>query len=111
MRIAVAADGPRPDSNVEPVFGRAEWFVVTDTETEGVIAVRNAHRDDREDAGRSVAQLLSAARATVVLCGECGPKARLALADAGIEVLAASSGLVGDAVTRYRELVGNVPQQ
>jgi predicted Fe-Mo cluster-binding NifX family protein len=104
MLIAVAADGKTLDARVEPVFGRADYFLLVSTEDMDCKAVENPFRDDLEKAGRRMAALLHEYGAVAVLCGECGPKARLGLAEAGIRVGIGFGGSVRGAVERFLSL-------
>ncbi|WP_461208694.1 NifB/NifX family molybdenum-iron cluster-binding protein [Desulfocurvus sp. DL9XJH121] len=101
MRIAIAADGPNTDSRVEPVLGRADWFVILDARGARVEALRNPHRDQREGCGAAVASLLLAKGVSAVLAGNCGPKAALACRKQGLSVSFPYEGAVGDAAARF----------
>lgn len=105
MLFAVAAQGPMPDSLVEPVFGRADWFILVAEDGHISGAFRNPHRDDREAAGQRLVALLAAHGVTHVLCGECGSKARIVLADAGMTLAVGVGGTVRDAMLRQGVVV------
>lgn len=100
MRVAVAAQGPALDSLVEPVFGRADWFLIVEEEGHLSGTFRNPHRDDREGAGQRLVSLLAAHGVTHVVCGECGAKARIVLADAGMTIAIGVGGTVREALRR-----------
>ncbi|MCK9239689.1 NifB/NifX family molybdenum-iron cluster-binding protein [Desulfocurvus sp.] len=108
--IAVAAAGARPESPVEPVIGRADYFLFFDARGDFVRAQPNPHRDLEQGSGQSVARMLIDAGARAVLGGNVGPKAALALRGAGVSVSCPHEGPARDAVARFlaveRELPG-----
>ncbi|MFV0422917.1 NifB/NifX family molybdenum-iron cluster-binding protein [Oleidesulfovibrio sp.] len=104
MIIAVAADGAQMSAKVEPVFGRADWYILVSVEDMQFEAIQNPFRDEREKAGRKVAALLHERGTQAVLCGDCGSKAKLALAEAGIRVGIGFEGPVKAAVEKFLSL-------
>lgn len=105
MRMAVSADGPGLENRVEPVLGRADWFVIVDQPGWAVETVENPHRNAREGCGVGVAGMLAARGVDAVLTGNCGPKAALACRRAGLSVSYPHEGTVREAVERYLELL------
>lgn len=103
MRIAIAADGPRRDNLVEPVLGRADWFIIMEDGETIAEAVQNPHRDDRASCGNKVARMLADLGATVVLAGNYGPKASLACREAGLDPVLSRQSTVAEALARYLE--------
>lgn len=103
MKIAISAKGSDPSAAVDPRFGRSEWFLVFDTDSEEVEVVHNdknvalAH-----GAGIQTAKLVIDRGTNVVLTGRCGPKALDALDAAGVRVVTGISGTVGEAIDDYR---------
>jgi len=105
MRIAIAADGPKLENKVEPVLGRADWFVIVEHPGWKLDALENPHRDRREACGTNVAKMLLALKVDAVLAGNCGPKAALACRREGLSVSYPHEGTVQDAANRYLELL------
>jgi len=102
MKIAVTATEPRPDAEVDPRFGRAACFVIHDTETNTSTVLDNAASvQASHGAGTQAAQRVAQSGATVVLTGNCGPKASDALAAAGVKVVEGCSGPIPDAIAAY----------
>ena len=101
MKIAVAARSKGEVYVVEPVFGRADMFVLVDRESGERTAVPNPFRDDAEGAGRQVAEWLVKQGVKAVLCGDVGPKTRLVLGEAGVFSGIGYDGTVDDALARY----------
>lgn len=104
MKVAVSATGPSLDSSIDPRFGRCPYFVLADIHESNtrVASVRNANESLGGGAGIRSAQLLVDNGASVVLTGECGPKAAQALGAAGIEVIVGCSGTVAQVLQQFR---------
>jgi predicted Fe-Mo cluster-binding NifX family protein len=90
-------------SPVDPRFGRAEYFLVVDTETESATCHDNgANRGSGHGAGvRSSQQVVSLA-AEAVVTGNIGPKALRALQVAGVAVYVGATGSVQDALSALK---------
>lgn len=99
--IAVAASGSGPESPVEPVIGRADYFLFFDKAGTFLRAMKNPHRDLRQGSGTLVAHLLAEAGASAVLGGNVGPKAALAMRQTGLSVSVPHTGPANKAVQRY----------
>ncbi len=99
MRIAVTSQGNELSSPIDPRFGRAQWFIVVDTETGEHRAVDNAQNlNATQGAGVQAAQTVVDLQVEAVVTGNCGPKAFRVLETAGIKVCLGAAGLVRDAV-------------
>lgn len=103
MKVAVTAQGGELTSQVDPRFGRAQWFVIVDTETGESVAVANAAGvGATSGAGVSAGQLMAERGVGVVLTGHCGPNAYRTLSAAGIEIVTGAAGTVAEVVEKYR---------
>lgn len=103
MKVAVSATGPGLDSSLDTRFGRANYFVVVESETgeiAGVIDNRSA-QSASHGAGINAATLVAESGATVVLTGQVGPKAYAVLEAAGIRIVSGVAGTVREAVQRF----------
>ncbi len=102
MKIAITANGPTLDVNVDPRFGRCAYFLIVDTDTLDFEAVENPNVALGGGAGIQSGQLMAAKNVKFVLTGNCGPNAHETLSAAGIGVIPGCSGAVGDAVERFK---------
>jgi predicted Fe-Mo cluster-binding NifX family protein len=102
MKIAVSATGPSLDAEVDPRFGRCQYFIIVDPETMQFEAVENSSAMASGGAGISAAQMIAAKGVEAVLTGNCGPNAYQVLSPAGIKVITGVSGKVRDAVQGYK---------
>ena len=103
MRIAVSSTGTTLESQVDPRFGRAAFFLLVDTDSGSVSAHDNAQNlNAAQGAGIQAAETVSRLGAEAVITGHCGPKAFRTLRAAGIQVVVGPEGTVADAVEQFK---------
>ncbi len=102
MKIAISATGPSLDAEVDPRFGRCQYFLIIDPDTMEFEAVDNANKMASGGAGIASAQAVADKGAQVVLTGNCGPNASQTLSGAGVQVVTGVSGKIRDAVEGYK---------
>ncbi len=103
MKIAISAQGNSMDSMVDSRFGRARFFVVRDTETDGFEVVDNQQNlQAMQGAGIQAAQNVVNSGAEVVITGNCGPKAFTTLQSAGIKIVIRAEGKVSDVFAKFK---------
>ena len=103
MRIAISATSATLDAEVDPRFGRCQYFIIVDPETMQFEAMENSSAMAAGGAGISAAQMVADKGVKAVLTGNCGPNAYQVLSAAGIQVITGVSGKVKDAVQGYKE--------
>ncbi len=103
MKIAISSAGTILDSEVDPRFGRCQYFIIADSETLQFEAVENTSSVASGGAGISAAQMIASKGVKAVLTGNCGPNAYQVLSSAGIEVVTSVSGKVKDAIEAYKQ--------
>lgn len=103
MKIAVTTTGQDLDAQVDPRFGRAQGFIVFDTDTGDWQLIPNSvNLNAAQGAGIQTAQMISESGAKAVLTGHCGPKAYRVLNAAGVKIYAGASGTVSEAVDAFK---------
>ncbi len=103
MKIIVTATAPELAAPVNPRFGRADYFVVVDSETMEWQAHANAGVDAAGGAGAQAAQFAAQQGAHAVISGDFGPNAYVALAAAEIKMyLLGPSKTVAEAVANFK---------
>jgi len=102
MKIAVSAIAPGLDAEVDPRFGRCQYFIIVDPETMQFEAIENSSAIASGGAGISAAQMIASKRVEAILTGNCGPNAYQVLSPAGIKVITRVLGKVQDAVQDYK---------
>jgi predicted Fe-Mo cluster-binding NifX family protein len=102
MRIAISASGRSLDAEVDPRFGRCQYFIIADPETMEFEAADNSSAMASGGAGISAAQAISKKGVRAVLTGHCGPNAHQVLSSAGIQVITGVSGKVRNVIEDYQ---------
>jgi predicted Fe-Mo cluster-binding NifX family protein len=104
MKIAVSSQGRNLDSEIDPRFGRAKYFLVIDSDT-GHCAVHenNQNLNAIQGAGIQAAKNVADIKVEAVITGNVGPKACAALQAANIKIYLCSNGSIKQAVEQFRE--------
>ncbi len=103
MKIGISSTGNELISDIDPRFGRAQCFVIVDSETLEYKVVENKqHLNLPHGAGIQAAKTIVDQGADVLISGNCGPKAFEVLSAAGIKVVTGAKGRVIDGITQYK---------
>jgi len=102
MKVAISATGSTLDADVDPRFGRCQYFIIADTETLQFEVVENSSAAASGGAGISAAQAIVGKGVKAVLTGNCGPNAYEVLSSAGIQVVAGVSGKIKEAIEIFK---------
>jgi predicted Fe-Mo cluster-binding NifX family protein len=102
MKIAVSATVPGLDAEVDPRFGRCQYFIIVDPQSMEFEAVDNSNAMASGGAGISTAQMIASKGVEMVLTGNCGPNAYQTLSAAGVQVITGVSGRIKDAVEAFK---------
>ncbi len=102
MKIAISAVEPDLDSDVDPRFGRSQYFILVEPHTMKFETFRNPNLESPTGAGIGAAQLICDKGAGTVITGNIGPKAHQALSAAGVRILTGVSGKVRQAIQRFK---------
>ena len=104
MKIAVSSTGKDLTSNVDPRFGRVDYFIIADPQSMDFKAVENVqHLHLPQGAGIQAAQTVAAQKVDAVITGNCGPKAFRMLQAAGIQIVTGAKGRVEEVIRQYRQ--------
>jgi len=102
MKLIVTATAPELEAPVNPRFGRADYFVVVDTETIRWQAYPNQGVSAAGGAGSQAAQFAAQQSAEAVISGDFGPNAYIALVAAEIKMyLLGASKTVREAIASF----------
>jgi predicted Fe-Mo cluster-binding NifX family protein len=102
MKIAVSATGKDLSCQIDPRFGRCQYFIFVDSETMEFEAFENGGLMASGGAGVQAAQLVAQKGATTIITGNLGPNAASALSASGIKVYLVPSGTVKEVIEGYR---------
>ena len=103
MKICITSKGETLDSEIDPRFGRSQYFIFIDTEGSDFEVVKNPKIDAAGGAGIDSAILVAKKGVKALLSGHCGPNAFHTLQAAGIEVFIGLSGKVKEAIEKYKK--------
>ena len=103
MKIVISSSDGKPESPVDPGFGRAAKFLVFDTESDRFEIVNNDQNlHAAQGAGIQAAETVARLGAEYLLTGHCGPKAFMVLKAAGIKICTGVEGTAAEALARFR---------
>ena len=103
MKVCITSQGDNLDSQVDTRFGRCQYFIIVDTDTLEFEAIKNDNINGMGGVGVQSAQLMVDRNVGAVLTGNVGPNAFQTLQAAGIKMITGISGIVKDAVDKYKE--------
>lgn len=108
MKVAISSTGPDLQAEVDPRFGRCQYFVIVDSETREFEVLDNQAGMTRGGAGIQAAQMVANSGVDVVITGHLGPKAADTLVAAALKTYLGASGTVGEALQQYMD--GNLKE-
>ncbi|HNV71318.1 MAG TPA: NifB/NifX family molybdenum-iron cluster-binding protein [Candidatus Ozemobacteraceae bacterium] len=103
MMIAISAKGDTLDAPLDPRLGRAERFLLIDSENESFTVMTPQTAQMSHGAGIQTAQALLKAGVKVVISGDCGPKAFQVFQSAGVPVYSSSGGTIRDVLNAWKK--------
>jgi len=103
MKICISASAKNLDAIIDPRFGRAQGFLLVDTETMAYEYIDNQAITARGGAGTQAAQLIADKGAQAVLTGNVGPNAFHALSAAGIPIYVGLTGSAREAIEKFKQ--------
>lgn len=98
MKIAVTSTGKTLDSQIDPRFGRAAYFVIVNTEKMDFEVIENDNVSTGGGAGTSSAKVIADTGAEAVLTGNCGPNAQRTLSAADVKLYTGLKGTISEAI-------------
>jgi len=102
MKICVTAQGKTLDDQVDPRFGRCQFFIIVDTDTLDFEAIENQSAQFSGGAGIQSGQLMASKGVKAVLTGNVGPNAFQTLQAGGIKIYTGLSGKIRDVIEKYK---------
>ena len=103
MKIAVSSLQDGLNSQIDPRFGRCQYFIIVDPETMKFKVVSNAANTSSHGAGIQAAQIVKDQGVSAIITGNIGPNAFQALSAAEIGLITGASGTVREVVEKYKK--------
>jgi predicted Fe-Mo cluster-binding NifX family protein len=103
MKIAVSSNGETLDAQLDPRFGRCQYFLVVNSDDMNFEACNNESAVQGGGAGIQAAQFLASLGVEAVITGNCGPNAVQTLSAAGIELFVGQTGTVKEVVEKFKK--------
>lgn len=102
MKICVTSSGPGLDAEMDPRFGRCQYFIFADPESQELEVVENPNLAASGGAGIQSAQLVANRGVEAVITGQVGPNAYTTLQAAKVRIITGVSGKVRDLLDKYK---------
>ena len=103
MKLAVTSTGSDLESDLDPRFGRAAFFLCIDSDSLAFDVVENSQNLNLpQGAGIQASQTVIAQKIDALITGNCGPKAFKMLQASGIEIFIGAKGRIRDVVEQYK---------
>lgn len=104
MIIAITSTGENLDSSFDERFGRSQYFIFFDTQSNSFKAKENKKNlQASQGAGIQSAQCIIDEGAEILITGNCGPKAFQFLRMVGIEVYLTKASTAKEALQHYQD--------
>jgi predicted Fe-Mo cluster-binding NifX family protein len=103
MKIVISSTGEDLNAQVDPRFGRCQYFLIIDIETMKYESISNESSTSSGGAGIQAAQIVARTGAKVVLTGNMGPNAFQVLSAAEIKVFTGANGTIKDVIEKYKK--------
>lgn len=108
MKIAITSVNDNLDSELDPRFGRAQKFIIFDTEKETFESIDNSNINASGGAGSSSAKTIADKNVEIVISGNFGPNAVMALKAFGIKMYTSQVEKISAVIERLKN--GNLKE-
>lgn len=99
MKIAISSSGKDLEAQIDPRFGRCQYFLIVETDDMSFEVCDNNNAALGGGAGIQSAQFIASKGAQALITGFCGPNAVDTLNAAGIRIYTGQTGTIRDLVT------------
>lgn len=103
MKVCITSQGKDLESQVDPRFGRCQYYIIYNVKDEDFNVEKNPYINAAGGAGIQAGQMIIDKKVEVILTGNVGPNAFRTLNAGGIEVVTGISGSVKEAIQKYKK--------
>ncbi len=103
MRVCITSAGPSLDSQMDPRFGRCQYFLFVDPQSLEMEVLENPNIGASGGAGIQSAQFVANKGVEAIITGQVGPNAFTTLQAAGMKILVGASGKVREVLEKYKK--------
>jgi len=103
MKIAITSTEKTLNSQLDPRFGRCQYFIIYNLETNDFECIDNINKDAVGGAGTAAAQLISSYNVSAVISGNFGPNAVMGLQQLGIKMYSSNTNSIQSIIDDYRK--------
>lgn len=103
MKICITSTGPGLDSEMDPRFGRCQYFIFADPQSLELEVIENPNLAASGGAGIQSAQLVANRGVEAVITGQVGPNAYTTLQAGKVRIVTGVAGKVGDLLEKYKK--------
>jgi predicted Fe-Mo cluster-binding NifX family protein len=102
MKIALTSVADSLDSEIDPRFGRAAFFLIVNPKTMVHQFIRNHNTEGRGGVGIQSAQMIIQEGVEAVITGKCGPNAFETLSAAKLDIYEGITGSIQTAIEDFK---------
>ncbi|WP_418790662.1 NifB/NifX family molybdenum-iron cluster-binding protein [Phosphitispora sp. TUW77] len=103
MKLVITSEGKNLDAQVNPRFGRCDWFITADSESMDFDCSANPAVSSSQGAGIQAAQFVVDSKAEALITGHVGPNAFQVVDAAGIKIYDGSGLTVKQAIEELKK--------
>jgi predicted Fe-Mo cluster-binding NifX family protein len=103
MKVCITSTGASLDSEMDPRFGRCQYFLFVNPQSLEMEALENPNIGASGGAGIQSAQFVANKGVEAIITGQVGPNAFTTLQAAGMKILVGASGKVRDVLEKYKK--------
>ena len=101
IKLCISSTGEDLNSNVDPRFGRCNYFLIINPNKMNFELVLNKNSNAMGGAGIQTAELLAKKGADIIITGNVGPNAFKTLKAANIKIITGVSGNIKTVLEKY----------
>ena len=102
MKIVISSTGKDLDSQIDPRFGRCQYFIFVNPDSMEFETAENAGVMASGGAGVQATQLIAQKGANALITGNLGPNAASAISASGIKVYLVAGGTVREVTEAFK---------